>query len=257
MKFAIKHEIKGRMRIHVAQYRMSCAQADTLLYFLQNDIQVSSAKVYERTGDAVICYDGSRAELIDKLRHFHYEDVEVPNGLIENSGRELNASYQEKLIGRVVRRYASRIFLPYPIRACWTTVKSFRYIWKGIKTLAARKIEVPVLDATAIGVSILRGDTETAGSIMFLLGIGELLEEWTHKKSVGDLARTMSLNVGKVWLKKDGVEVLVGAKEVREGDEVVVHMGNVIPFDGVVTDGEAMVNQASLTGESVPVRQIS
>ena len=257
MKFAIKHEIKGRMRIHVAQYRMSCAQADTLLYFLQNDIQVSSAKVYERTGDAVICYDGSRAELIDKLRHFHYEDVEVPNGLIENSGRELNASYQEKLIGRVVRRYASRIFLPYPIRACWTTVKSFRYIWKGIKTLAARKIEVPVLDATAIGVSILRGDTETAGSIMFLLGIGELLEEWTHKKSVGDLARTMSLNVGKVWLKKDGVEVLVGAKEVREGDEVVVHMGNVIPFDGVVTDGEAMVNQASLTGESEPVRRIS
>lgn len=190
--------------------------------------------MYERTGDAVICYDGSRAELIDKLRHFHYEDVEVPNGLIENSGRELNASYQEKLIGRVVRRYASKIFLPYPIRACWTTVKSFRYIWKGIKTLAARKIEVPVLDATAIGVSILRGDTETAGSIMFLLGIGELLEEWTHKKSVGDLARTMSLNVGKVWLKKDGVEVLVGAKEVREGDEVVVHMGNVIPFDGVV-----------------------
>lgn len=255
MKFAIKHEIKGRMRIHVAQYRMSCAQADTLLYFLQNDIQVSSAKVYERTGDAVICYDGSRAELIDKLRHFHYEDVEVPNGLIENSGRELNASYQEKLIGRVVRRYASRIFLPYPIRACWTTVKSFRYIWKGIKTLAARKIEVPVLDATAIGVSILRGDTETAGSIMFLLGIGELLEEWTHKKSVGDLARTMSLNVGKVWLKKDGVEVLVGAKEVREGDEVVVHMGNVIPFDGEVADGEAMVNQASLTGESVPAEK--
>ena len=263
MKFAIKHEIKGRMRIHVAQYRMSCAQADTLLYFLQNDIQVSSAKVYERTGDAVICYDGSRAELIDKLRHFHYEDVEVPNGLIENSGRELNASYQEKLIGRVVRRYASKIFLPYPIRACWTTVKSFRYIWKGIKTLAARKIEVPVLDATAIGVSILRGDTETAGSIMFLLGIGELLEEWTHKKSVGDLARTMSLNVGKVWLKKDGVEVIdpqgeaFDAKEVREGDEVVVHMGNVIPFDGVVTDGEAMVNQASLTGESEPVRRIS
>ena len=253
MKFAIKHEIKGRMRIHVAQYRMSCAQADTLLYFLQNDIQVSSAKVYERTGDAVICYDGSRAELIDKLRHFHYEDMEVPNGLIENSGRELNASYQEKLIGRVVRRYASRIFLPYPIRACWTTVKSFRYIWKGIKTLAARKIEVPVLDATAIGVSILRGDTETAGSIMFLLGIGELLEEWTHKKSVGDLARTMSLNVGKVWLKKDSVEVLVGAKEVREGDEVVVHMGNVIPFDGVVTDGEAMVNQSSMTGESMPI----
>ena len=207
------------MRIHVAQYRMSCAQADTLLYFLQNDIQVSSAKVYERTGDAVICYDGSRAELIDKLRHFHYEDVEVPNGLIENSGRELNASYQEKLIGRVVRRYASKIFLPYPIRACWTTVKSFRYIWKGIKTLAARKIEVPVLDATAIGVSILRGDTETAGSIMFLLGIGELLEEWTHKKSVGDLARTMSLNVGKVWLKKDGVEVLVPARrKSSEGD---------------------------------------
>ena len=255
MKFAIKHEIKGRMRIHVAQYRMSCAQADTLLYFLQNDIQVSSAKVYERTGDAVICYDGSRAELIDKLRHFHYEDVEVPNGLIENSGRELNASYQEKLIGRVVRRYASKIFLPYPIRACWTTVKSFRYIWKGIKTLAARKIEVPVLDATAIGVSILRGDTETAGSIMFLLGIGELLEEWTHKKSVADLAQTMSLNVDKVWKETDAGSVLVPVADVQVGDRIVIHTGNVIPLDGKVVSGEAMVNQASITGEPLAVRK--
>ena len=153
----------------------------------------------------------------------------------------------------MVRRYASKIFLPYPIRACWTTVKSFRYIWKGIKTLAARKIEVPVLDATAIGVSILRGDTETAGSIMFLLGIGELLEEWTHKKSVGDLARSMSLNVEKVWQKVGDQEILVSASTIEKGDEIIVHAGNIIPFDGVVTTGDATVNQASLTGESVPV----
>lgn len=243
------------MRIHLMQYRMSYAQADTLLYFLQNDAQVTKAKVYERTQDAVIFYTGSRRELIGKLQHFRYEYVEVPDGVIENSNRQMNAEYQEKMVEKVILRYASKVLLPYPVRACWTTLKSLRYIGKGIKTLAARKIEVPVLDATAIGVSILRGDCETASSIMFLLGIGELLEEWTHKKSVGDLARTMSLNIGKVWLKQDGTEVLVDAKKIAAGDEVVIHMGNTIPFDGIVTEGEATVNQASLTGESDPVRK--
>lgn len=255
MKFVIKHEIRGRMRIHLMQYRMSYAQADTLLYFLQNDAQVTKAKVYERTQDAVIFYTGSHRELIGKLQHFRYEYVEVPDGVIENSNRQMNAEYQEKMVEKVILRYASKVLLPYPVRACWTTLKSLRYIGKGIKTLASRKIEVPVLDATAIGVSILRGDCETASSIMFLLGIGELLEEWTHKKSVGDLARTMSLNIGKVWLKQDGTEVLVDAKKIIAGDEVVIHMGNTIPFDGVVTEGEATVNQASLTGESDPVRK--
>ncbi len=255
MKFVIKHEIKGRMRVHLVQYRMSYAQADTLLYFLQNDEQVTKAKVYERTADAVIFYKGSRAELIRKLQYFRYENVEVPDGIIENSNRQMNAEYQEKMVEKVILRYASKALLPYPVRACWTTLKSLRYIGKGIKTLAARKIEVPVLDATAIGVSVLRGDCETASSIMFLLGIGELLEEWTHKKSVGDLARTMSLNIGKVWLLQDGTEVLVDAKKIVAGDEVVSRMGNTIPFDGVVTEGEATVNQASLTGESDPVRK--
>ena len=256
MKFVIKHEIKGRMRIHVSQYRMSYEQADTLLYFLHSNKYVTFAKVYERTGDAVISYVGDRAEIIRTLQQFSYEKVDVPAGVIENSGRELNAKYQEKLIGKIVCRYAGRMFLPYPLRACVTTVKSVKYLWKGLQCLWHRKIEVPVLDATAIGVSIFRNDIETAGSVMFLLGIGELLEEWTHKKSVDDLARTMSLNVGKVWLKRENQEVLVPASEIRPGDEVVVHMGNVIPFDGIVSDGEAMVNQASLTGESVPVRRI-
>ena len=256
MKFVIKHEIKGRMRIHVSQYRMSYEQADTLLYFLHSNKYVTFAKVYERTGDAVISYVGDRAEIIRTLQQFSYEKVDVPAGVIENSGRELNAKYQEKLIEKIVCRYAGRMFLPYPLQACVTTVKSVKYLWKGLQCLWHRKIEVPVLDATAIGVSIFRNDIETAGSVMFLLGIGELLEEWTHKKSVDDLARTMSLNVGKVWLKRENQEVLVPASEIRPGDEVVVHMGNVIPFDGIVSDGEAMVNQASLTGESVPVRRI-
>ena len=256
MKFVIKHEIKGRMRIHVSQYRMSCGQADTLLYFLHSNKYVTFAKVYERTGDAVISYIGDRAEIIRTLQQFSYEKVDVPAGVIENSGRELNAKYQEKLIEKVVCRYASKMFLPYPVRACVTTFKSVKYIWKGLQCLWHRKIEVPVLDATAIGESVFRNDIETAGSVMFLLGIGELLEEWTHKKSVDDLARTMSLNVGKVWLKREDQEVLVTTSEIRPGDEVVVHMGNVIPFDGVVSDGEAMVNQASLTGESVPVRRV-
>ena len=256
MKFVIKHEIKGRMRIHVSQYRMSYEQADTLLYFLHSNKYVTFAKVYERTGDAVISYVGDRAEIIRTLQQFSYEKVDVPAGVIENSGRELNAKYQEKLIEKIVCRYACRMFLPYPLQACVTTVKSVKYLWKGLQCLWQRKIEVPVLDATAIGVSIFRNDIETAGSVMFLLGIGELLEEWTHKKSVDDLARTMSLNVGKVWLKREDQEVLVQTSEIRPGDEVVVHMGNVIPFDGIVSDGEAMVNQASLTGESVPVRRI-
>lgn len=243
------------MRIHAVQNRMSYAQADTLLYFLHSQKEVTFAKVYDRTCDAVISYVGDRQTIIELLRGFHYEDVEVPEGLIENSGRELNNTYQEKLIGKIVFHYARRWILPYPIRICLTSLRSVKYIWKGLTTLAAGKIEVPVLDATAIGVSVFRSDFNTAGYIMFMLGIGELLEEWTHKKSVDDLARTMSLNVGKVWLVSGGQEVLVPTSQIKAGDKVVVHMGNIIPFDGVVAEGEAMVNQASLTGESVPVRK--
>lgn len=255
MKFYIKHESRGRIRIHLAQKRMSSVQAETLLYYLQNQNQVSFAKVYDRTGDAVICYEGERAAVIRMIQLFHYEEVELPTGLLESSGRALNNEYQEKLISKVIYHFGRKWLLPAPIRAIYTTVVSIKYIWKGIQTLAQGKIEVPVLDATAIGVSMLRGDYGTAGSVMFLLGVGELLEEWTHKKSVGDLARSMSLNVGKVWLKKDGQEILVPSEKIVAGDEIVVHMGNLIPFDGEVSNGEGMVNQASLTGESVPVRR--
>lgn len=253
MKFFIRHETRGRIRIHLDQKRMSYEQADTLAYYLENLNGVVTAKVYERTCDAVVCYQGSRAEIISGIRAFHYQDVEVPSQVLQSSGRALNSEYQEKLISKVICHYGRKLFLPYPLNAIYTTATSLKYIWKGIDTLLHRKIEVPVLDATAIGVSVFRQDFGTAGSIMFLLGIGELLEEWTHKKSVGDLARTMSLNVGKVWLKKDEKEILVESGEIQPGDEVVVRMGTVIPFDGTVTDGEAMVNQASLTGESVPV----
>ena len=255
MKFYIKHESRGRIRIHLAQKRMSSVQAETLLYYLQNQNQVSFAKVYDRTGDAVICYEGERAAVIRMIQLFHYEEVELPTGLLESSGRALNNEYQEKLISKVIYHFGRKWLLPAPIRAIYTTVVSVKYIWKGIQTLAQGKIEVPVLDATAIGVSMLRGDYGTAGSVMFLLGVGELLQEWTHKKSVGDLARSMSLNVGKVWLKKDGQEILVPSEKIVAGDEIVVHMGNLIPFDGEVSNGEGMVNQASLTGESVPVRR--
>lgn len=255
MKFYIKHESRGRIRIHLAQKCMSSVQAETLLYYLQNQNQVSFAKVYDRTGDAVICYEGERAAVIRMIQLFHYEEVELPTGLLESSGRALNNEYQEKLISKVIYHFGRKWLLPAPIRAIYTTVVSVKYIWKGIQTLAQGKIEVPVLDATAIGVSMLRGDYGTAGSVMFLLGVGELLEEWTHKKSVGDLARSMSLNVGKVWLKKDGQEILVPSEKIVAGDEIVVHMGNLIPFDGEVSNGEGMVNQASLTGESVPVRR--
>ena len=257
MKFTIKHEAYHRMRIHLSCRKMTFAEADILQYYLQTAVMVKNAKVYEKTADAVIEYTGDRAQVITLMRNFHYDDVEVPNGLIENSGRELNAAYKEKMIQKVILHYAGKIVLPYPVRAGMVAVRSLKYIKHGIATLWHRKIEVPVLDAVAIGVSVVRQDIDTAGSIIFLLGIGELLEEWTHKKSVDDLARSMSLNVSKVWLKKEGQEILVDTTSVQSGDEVVVHMGNIIPFDGCVTDGEAMVNQASLTGESVPVRRVA
>lgn len=255
MKFRIKHEIRGRIRIHMEQKRMTHEQADILLFYLQNIDGVFRSDVYDRTADATIHYKGNRETIIEGLRRFRYEEVEVPNGLLETSGRAMNAEYQEKLVDKILFHYGRKFLLPYPISAAYTTIMSAKYIWKGIKTLMERKLEVPVLDATAIGVSILRSDFDTAGSVMFLLGIGELLEEWTHKKSVDDLARTMSLNVGKVWLKTEDQAVLVPSSKIKAGDQVVVHMGNVIPFDGEVVDGEAMINQASLTGESVPVRR--
>ena len=255
MRFVIKHEIKGRLRIHILQGGMSFRQADMMEYYLSNCKCVTSVKVNERLQDAVVCYVGNREEMIETLRHFSYQKVDVPETFLQNSGRELNRTYWDKLVNKVVLRMGSKMFLPYPIRAGITMAHSVKYLWAGVSALAKGRIEVPVLDGTAIGVSLLRNDINTAGSIMFLLGIGEILEEWTHKKSVDDLARSMSLNVSKVWRCQDGQEVLVSASEIKEGDEVCIHMGNVIPFDGVVTEGDAMVNQASLTGESLPVHK--
>lgn len=256
MKFTIKHESRGRMRVHMEQYRMTYEQADTLLYVIHNHRNVTFVKVYDRTADAVIEYVGDREQIIELLRHFHYESANVPQTVIKTSGRELNNSYQEKLIGSVVWHYSKKLLLPWPIRTALTIGRSVKYIGMGLKCLLQRKIEVPVLDATAIAVSLITKDFSTASSIMFLLGIGELLEEWTHKKSVDDLARSMSLNVSRVWLRTpENQEILVESSKIEKGDRVVVHMGNVIPFDGEVVDGDAMVNQASLTGESVPVQR--
>ena len=253
MKFAIKHEIKGRLRVHMAQQRMTYEQADVLQYYLQQSDLVVDAKVYEQTADVVISYNGDRAAIIHLLCTFKYQLVEVPEGYLESTGRELNSEYKEKLICKVVWHYGKKLFLPAPIRNVITIVNGIRYIWKGLQSLRHRRLDVDVLDATGIAVSLLRQDMGTAGSVMFLLGIGELLEEWTHKKSVGDLARSMSLNVEKVWQKVGDQEVLVSSSTIEKGDAIIIHAGNVIPFDGVVTAGDATVNQASLTGESVPV----
>lgn len=255
MRFVIKHEIKDRIRVHFIQERMTIKQADILQYYLDAQKNIDKAKVQERTCDATIWYHGDRADLLRKLQEFSYTRVEAPADYLKNSGREMNHEYWDKLVTKIVLHYGNKIFLPISVRTVITSVKSVKYLWAGFKTLAHRKIEVPVLDATAIGVSIFRGDISTAGSVMFLLGIGEILEEWTHKKSVGDLARSMSLNISKVWLVRDEQEVLVPVSEIHTGDLVRVRVGNVVPFDGDVVMGEGMVNQASLTGESVPVRK--
>ena len=256
MRFQIKHEIKGRLRVHVIRKRMSFSQADTLQYYLMGLTGVQKVKVQNRTCDAIIEYDGDRGEILKELQRFSYQQTEVPADYLKNSGREMNQYYWDKLVNRVILHYGTKLFLPISVRDVIATVKSVKYVCEGVRTLLKGKIEVPVLDGTAIGVSVFRGDYSTASSVMFLLGIGEILEEWTHKKSVEDLARSMSLNISKVWLIREGKEELTELTAVNSGDRVVVHMGNVIPFDGDVVAGEAMVNQASLTGESNPVRKI-
>lgn len=255
MKFVIKHEIRGRIRVHLIGKAMSFAQADTLQYQFEQMKDVTAVKVQERTMDVTICYIGSRKHIITALGQFSYDKVEVPEVYLKNSGREMNRFYWDKLVDQTVVHFVNKIFLPAPLRAGIATVRSVKYIVQGVKTLAKRKIEVPVLDATAISVSLIRGDYKTAGAVMFLLSMGEILEEWTHKKSVGDLARSLSLNIDKVWLVTDDTEVQVSAAQIKEGNRIRVHMGAVIPFDGIVMEGEALVNQASLTGESLPVRK--
>lgn len=255
MKFQIKHEIKGRIRVRVAMKHMTAKEADLLEYALSSKEGITSVRVNERTADVVLCYQADRKQVLSYLRQCHINEIEAPESYLAHSGRELNNEYWDKLVTTVAWRYTKKLFLPAPIRTCITLVNAVPYIWKGIKTLAKGKLEVTVLDATAISISIARGDVSTASSVMFLLGIGEILEEWTHKKSVGDLARSMSLNVSKVWMLSGDQEVLVDASTIKEEDNIVVHMGNVIPFDGTVVAGEGMVNQASMTGESAAVRK--
>lgn len=255
MRFAIEHEIRGRIRVHLKCPDMTYHEADLLEAYLLHQHFVTSVKVRSLTCDVTLCYDGDRDEVIRTLAQFEYEDAKQYEGETEHSGRELREEYKEKLLTKVVLHYGNRLFIPMPIRTAVTVWKALHFIGLGLKCIRKRRIEVPVLDATAITVSLLRGDINTASSVMFLLGIGEILDEWTHKKSVDDLARSMSLNVSKVWLKTEEQEILVPVDQVKKNDRVIVHMGNVIPFDGVVASGEAMVNQATLTGEAIPVQK--
>lgn len=253
MKWNILHESPGRIRVHAMQKRMTMAQADILEYYLKGQEGVIEAKVYDRTGDAVIFYEGKREGMILALSRFSYKGNE---GLVPSqTGRALNREYEDKLVLTVVDRVISTLFYPIPLKRVITGVKAIPYLFKGLQTLFQRKIEVSLLDAVAISASILTGDYDTASSVMFLLSVGEILEEWTHKKSVDDLARTMSLNVDKVWTLVQGDEVLLPLNEVEVGQEIIVRTGNMIPLDGKVSFGEAMVNQASMTGESIPVRK--
>ena len=255
MKCSILHESRGRMRVHLQEKHMTLRQADLLEYYLLDVTGVTEVKVYDRTRDAVIFYKQDRAAVVSALARFHYDSPRALALAPEHTGRALSREYEDKLVMRVVRRCASKLFLPVNVRSVITVAKSFRYIWMGLKTLAKGKLEVPVLDATAIGVSILRRDFNTASSVMFLLGIGEILEEWTHKKSVDDLARTMSLNVDRAWVRRGGQEILLPLRDIEKGDWMVVRTGGMIPLDGTVVEGESTVNQASITGESMPVRK--
>lgn len=256
MKYIICHESSKKIRVHMAKYRMSMHEADILEYYLKDQACVVDAKVYDRTGDASISYKPgaeNREALLHALELFSYYDEKALELVPEESGRELNRQYQEKLVWKIVGRGFRKLFFPAPLSIAWTTISSVRFISKGIASLVKGKLEVSVLDAAAITVSILRGDYDTASSVMFLLDMGDILEEWTHKKSVGDLARSMSLKVDKVWMKTEAEDVLVSVKDIKVGDEIYIRTSNVIPLDGVVVDGEATVNQASMTGESEPV----
>lgn len=255
MRFKILHEIKGRMRIHVVKRSMTDREADILQYYLESCEMISGARVYERTQDAVVLFEGDREAVIEILKAFSYDNVQVPDSVSSFSGRQTNREYMDKVTGKIIKRFGSKMLLPYPVRCAVTVLKSVKYVWKGLRSVMGGKVEVALLDGVAVGVSVIRGDMNTAGMIMFLLDIGETLEAWTHKKSVGDLARSMSLNISKVWLLADGKEILADISEITGGDLIVVHMGNVIPFDGIIADGSGMVNQSSLTGEAMPVEK--
>ena len=255
MKCTILHEGKGRMRVHVEKVRMTLHRADVLEAYLNHNDAIVHAAVYERTGDVVITYTGKRTAAIAILAGYKFDVAEYDALVTSADSRRLNREYQDKMFDLVAGRCLRKLFLPAPLDAAYTAFRSIRFLWKGLRCVLSRRLEVEVLDALSIGVSLLRGDFGTAGSVMFLLNLGSLLEEWTRKKSLDDLARSMALNVDKVWVRSQGTEVLVPLTKVRSGDEVVVRSGNMIPLDGTVLEGEAMVNQAALTGESMPVRK--
>ena len=255
MKCTILHEGKGRMRVHVEKVRMTLHRADVLEAYLNHHDAIVHAAVYERTGDVVITYTGRRSAAIAVLAGYKFDVAEYDALVTSTDSRRLNREYQDKMFDLVAGRCLRKLFLPAPLDAAYTAFRSIHFLWKGVRCVLSRRLEVEVLDALSIGVSLLRGDFGTAGSVMFLLNLGSLLEEWTRKKSLDDLARSMALNVDKVWVRSQGTEVLVPLTKVRSGDEVVVRSGNMIPLDGTVLEGEAMVNQAALTGESMPVRK--
>lgn len=257
MKYAIRHEIRNRIRIHLFTKRLTFREADTLEYYLRSFDEVSGVRIYERTADAVVNYNCARSRIIEILSGFSFDDVDVPESVFESSGRELAAKYYDRIATAVILHYGKRLFLPFFIRRILDTARMFKYIIRGLKTLKNRRLQVELLDAAAITAVLLTGDYDTASSVMFLLGVGDTLEEWTHKRSVDDLARRMSLNIDKVWLSTEAGEVLTDTSLIECGDMVVVRMGNVIPFDGEVISGEAMVNQSSMTGESAAVHKKS
>ena len=253
MKCKILHESAGRMRVHLFCRRMSLHEADILEYYLKNIDGVAEAAVFDRTQDAVITYRSSRAALVQALAAFSFEKGEQMALVPEHTSRALNREYEDKLSWMVIRRVISKLFFPLPLTTALAVFHSVKYIREGLSALLHGRLSVAVLDATAVTVSMVRGDFPTASSVMFMLRLGEILEEWTHKKSVADLAGAMSLNVDHVWLKTGETEVLVPISDVKAGDRIVVRTGNLIPLDGKVVSGEAMVNQASMTGESMPV----
>ena len=255
MKCKILHESSGRIRLRAEMRRMTMEEADQLEAYLAALPGVRQATVYERTCDMVILYREGRKQVLDGVAAFRFDREAMVASTPENSGRALNRQYQERLVNMVLFRAARVLFLPTPLQQLYTLFRSVRYLWHGARCLLRGRLEVEVLDALSIGVSIVRNDYSTAASVMFLLRLGELLEEWTRKKSLGDLARCMSLNVDRVWLKRSDTEVLVPITQVKAGDTICVHTGNVIPLDGRVLSGEACVNQASLTGESLAVRK--
>ena len=253
MKCKILHDTAGRLRVHLCCKRMTLRQADVLEYYLLAVDGVRSVKVYDRTRDAVVVYDAERKRMIRALARFSFEKAEKLDLAPEHTSRTLNREFEDKLALTVMRRCASNLFLPAPVTSALAVIRSAKYIKEGLLALWHRKLSVAVLDATAVTVSMVRGDFATAGSVMFMLRLGEILEEWTHKKSVADLASAMSLRVENVWQQVDGTEVLTKVTDVKPGDRIVIRTGGMIPLDGRVIEGEAMVNQSSLTGESMPV----